>query len=396
MIKNLPKKTKILCAIGISLFVLLICIFVISKCFNTTSSVNETEQNTINDADEKFDYKYVSFSGYKKLFNYLNPEEIEKYYLISDKEYHIVLKDSFTSIVVNDKSIFESENKILSVDLYRNILIIYTTSYSSDFKSILYLIDLDGNVIKKIDNVLYRYRNFYEDKLRYTVDNYDYNIDDGNIIYRDHYAEDHTITFLDGSISTDEINEHPNHISTPVCMDNDECILYEKDGLKISIGTKEIIYENGTKSFDSGLYVNDNKVEFASNLINVSLLPDRYLFISSCWMDGFDEVSHIIDVNGNLITNFNDKMGGFYTSRPIVSDQSNDFSDGVFTINSISKKAIEEMGNYLSGHEGYPDDYVIGKVWKFNYLGNGHVDNGYVDEIIDLGDFRNYYGSKSN
>ena len=394
LIKNMTKKSKILCAIGILLIVILIGVIIICKCFNTTGSVDEYEEVISNDSDGQLQYKYTAFSGYKELYNFVKSEEIDKYYMISDKEYHIVLKDNFDSIVVNDKSIFESENKILSVDLYNTILIVYTTSDSSDFKSILYLIDLDGNVIKKVDNVLYGYRNFHESKLRYTVDNYDYNSVDGDVIYKSHSTEDHTVTFLDGLINTDEINEHPNYIYTPVCMNKDGCILYEKDGLKISIG-KEGITEDGIKYIDEKLYVNDNKIDKAYNLLKITLLPDGYLFITSCFQDGYTSWARIIDWNGNIITDFNNIIDeGYFTSHPLVSGLGNDFSGGVFHINTVSGTAQNELGQYLNIGAPYPDDYVICKTFKFNYLGNGHVDNGYVDEIIDLGDLRNYYDSK--
>ena len=121
MIKNMDKKSKILNVVGMLLIIILICIFFISKFFNTTSSVNETEQNITKNTHEQLDYKYFSFSGYKELYNSFNSEEINKYYSIYDKEYHIAFKDDFDNIVVNDTTIFDSKNKIISLDLYNNI-----------------------------------------------------------------------------------------------------------------------------------------------------------------------------------------------------------------------------------------------------------------------------------
>ena len=121
MIKNMDKKSKILNVVGMLLIIILIFIFFFSKFFNTTSSVNETEQNITKNTHEQLDYKYFSFSGYKELYNSFNSEEINKYYSIYDKEYHIAFKDDFDNIVVNDTTIFDSKNKIISLDLYNNI-----------------------------------------------------------------------------------------------------------------------------------------------------------------------------------------------------------------------------------------------------------------------------------
>lgn len=400
MIKNLPKKTKILCAIGISLFVLLICIFAIFKCFNTSSSVNETEQNINNnpivEQKEKND-DLITISSYEHLYNFLSTGDVNNIYGIDGNEYSVVISGESNSIVVNDSTIFKSNQELYTVDLYRDIFIIYTASDSSDFKSTLYLIGLEGNIIKKVDNVLYRYGNFYDGKLKYAVDNYDYsNTFEASVIYKSHPVEDHTVTFLDGSISTDEVGEHFNYVYTPVCLNSNGCILYEKDGLKITVG-KEGVTEEGVKYIDEKLYVNDHGINLSHNLVNISLLSDDYLFITSIGLDGYWETVQIIDWNGNIITDFNNIIDNdYYTSHPLISGLGNNFSEGVFHINTVSGEAQREMGQYFNIESSYPDDYVIGKVWKFNYLGNGHVDNGYVDEIIDLGDFRNYYRSKSN
>ena len=55
----------------------------------------------------------------------------------------------------------------------------------------------------------------------------------------------------------------------------------------------------------------------------------------------------------------------------------------------MSSEAIEKMGRYLSDIESYPSDYIIGKLWKFNYLGNGKVDDGYIERNITIEDFNN-------
>lgn len=401
MIKNLPEKTKILCAIGISLFVLLICIFAIFKCFNTSSSVNETEHTTNDNSviEQEMQQKdLITTSGYEHLYNFLSTGDVNNIYGIDGNEYSILISGESNSIVVNDSTIFKSNQELYTVDLYRDIFIIYTASDSSDFKSTLYLIGLEGNIIKKVDNVILQYRNFYQDKISYVVDNYDYgkSLND-NVIYKYHSSEHYMITYLGNSQISEEIDEHSYYVYTPECISGKMCLLYEQDGLKIEIGYKTDIDQNGNEIRLAGLFINGSKVDKAYNLLNLSFLPDGYLFITSSYQDGYTEYARIIDWNGNIVTDFNDVVGSdYYTSHPLISGVAHKFSDGIFTINTVSGEAQSKIGTYFSVDAQYPDDYVIGKVFKFNYLGNGLVDDGYVEDVIDLGDFRNYYESKSN
>ena len=156
------------------------------------------------------------------------------------------------------------------------------------------------------------------------------------------------------------------------------------NGLEINVGKVR-------ESFvQKKLYVNGTSVDIAYCLDSITLLPDNYILVRSYYQDGFDEYIYIVDFNGNIVTDFNKRIGeGYFVSHPLLKDVNEIYSNGTFNIYAMSSEAIEKMGRYLSDIESYPSDYIIGKLWKFNYLGNGKVDDGYIERNITIEDFNN-------
>ena len=153
VIKNMTKKSKIICGVCILLFIALVGV-IIFKCFNATGSVNETGQNIDNNSaieQKEKSKELITISGYTDLYNFLSTDDINNIYSIDDNKYSIIISGESNSIVVNDSIIFESKQKLYSVDLYYDIFVIYTASDSSDFKSIFSQI-----CIYRLNHILFR------------------------------------------------------------------------------------------------------------------------------------------------------------------------------------------------------------------------------------------------
>ena len=377
MTKNMPKCLKILCVGVFMTCFCMICMFICTRPREVEDTIVPVEDNSTEELGD-----LIEVAVYKEIFN--GETDVDNYYLIGNTGYHIVISEN--TVTVNNNVIFKADISLLNVALYKDMFVIYSSN-ASDYTSNLTLIDMDGKVIKNVDNALIYY-NFFGgegNELSYAVDDYQYGKLDGNSIYRSHEITQYFISYSGDSNISERTSKYSTSVYTPRCL-TDRCVLYEQDGLKIEIDSKN------TRS----LYINGNQIDKDYSLLKIEFLPDNYLFVTSCGMDGYGEFTYIADWNGNIVTSFSNLVGDdYYSSHPITSEIANSFSNGTFYINTVSGKAQSEIGQYFEGHDVFSDDYVIGRVWTFNYLGNGQVDDGYIIDNITVGDFNEYIKSKA-
>lgn len=388
----MTKKSKILiitCTMLVLLFIIEIIICVnIRKQPKTSNNNNLDEtQNIIN--NEQKSEGYINLENSTQIFS-TKDTTVEKKYIVDDNKYHIIIDKDSNKITVNNKDIYYSEETIISVYIIKDILAVET---SINCNGKLVLLEMNGNILRTISNIMPYYSNIGGMNITYSVDSYEPN---GNEIYKSHYKDTYSLTYLGNnnfSETTKVEDQYKTVIYTPSCaLPNDKYTIYNNNGLEIKVGEDHEPSEQGYYLVKKKLYVNGTAIDIAYNLGSITLLPDNYILVRSYYQDGFSEFLNILDFNGNIINDFKEKIeNGFFVSHPLSKDITEIYSNGTFNIYVMSAEATEKMGRYLENSDSYPSDYVIGKLYKFNYLGNGKIDDGYIERNITIEDFNNEY-----
>lgn len=392
----MTKKSKIL-IITCTIFSLLLIVGII-VCINTkqttkTNNLNQNQNTTentkesesLNDNKEESKYSIILNNSFQ-IFS-RNSGDVEKKYIINDSKYHIVINKNSNKITVNNKNIYYLDDTILSVYIIKDLLAVEVTS---NCKNTLVLLELNGNILETIDNIIPNSLTVNEMNIIYSTDNFKSN---NNEIYKSHYVDTYSLTYL-GDNNFSEItkleNEYKIKLFTPSCsLPNEKYTIYNNNDLVIEVG--EVVESKDNHSLiKKKLYINEKEIDIAYNLDNITLLSDNYIFVKTYYQDGYSEFLNIFDFNGNNIVDFNDKIEeGYFVSHPLLNDSNNTYSNETFNIYTVSSEALEKLGRYFEKKDSYPGNYTVGKLWKFNYLGNGQVDNGYIERNITIDDLKN-------
>lgn len=308
-------------------------------------------------------------------------DAINNTYSIHDEDHKIEIAGNV--IKVDDVEIFGTDKILRKVYLIDDILMVDVIG-ANDIKLNLIFFDIKGNTVKKVDGITNYY--VHDTTIEYAID--DYVPSDSNIIYEMHAMEDADFKYLGEYMFSDE-----KHSMGRQDILYGDTVLYDKDGLRIKYVEKcDFEKSNDTSCHVKPyIHINGGDVEIAPVLVSVQKLYDGYLMVESCYQDGYTLVTYIIDQNGNLITNFNELIGdNQFTSHSLIPTYDKSYDNGYFYIYTVDSES-----SYVTYFEdvctGYDAADVLGRNYKFKYLGNGKVDKGTIIDEVTVNDYLKKY-----
>ena len=375
---NLNKKVDT--NLGITVILVISAILVIIDFYYIGSQLDGYPFNDVAGGSVVTDGNISAYDGMLVYSDSDSKGIVDDVYSFGDTSYHLIFSKNNKFLMVEGKEIFKTDLEVQSIYLYNDVISIVLKNGE---KYDLIFIDLNGKEVKKLvdlgsvsisgNTIYYSY-----------VDNY---VQKENEIYESHSVPVYMINYLGNYNFSTEVKDHDNAIYTVDCVSaSDYCLIYNKNSIKIEYIHDD--YEHKKVESNYSLVINGNKVEIGPQLLNVILLPDNYLLVQSCFQDGHTVITNIVDLKGNIITDFSNLVKDDEFTAHSLIDFKPVYLDGVFNIYTVSLYNYDKFGYYFEDICSTADmNVLLGRHYTFKYLGNGKVENAKLVRTITSGDY---------
>lgn len=343
------------------------------------------DNNSIVDDDNMIDVTEKENSEYLlQVYNSRYKKNVDSIFKFDQYKFHIIVDKNLNSVIVDDKQIFKSDDKIYIVYLIQDILVIQVTNSNMDDK--LFFIDVDGNVLKNIDNLSHNAVLVSKTDIKYFVKNCNLN---ENEVYSLCKADSYTIRYLgENQLSESILDDQENWTAAGITdCDMDVCVLYDNNNLKL-----EYYSSINEQIFNPALIINGQIVNLSGyRLSKVKFTNDNYLYIELESGTGAGLLSSMLisDLNGNVINTLNeDSLKSGLNSYYIDFDGDNiNYYAQQFgsDVRSVCESRIGTQTNSF-----IKDDSVVFIKDEYQYIGNGniskinHIEKTFLEYLKDL------------
>jgi len=356
------------------------------------------DDNSIVDDDNMIDVTKNENSDYLlQVYNSRYKKNVDSFFKFDQYKFHIIVDKNLNSVSVDDKQIFKSDDKIYLVYLIQDILVIQVTNSNMDDK--LFFIDVDGNVLKNIDNLSHNAVLVSKTDIKYFVENCNLN---ENEVYSLCEADSYIIRYLgENQLSESILDDQGNWTAAGITdCDMDVCVLYDNNNdLKL-----EYYSSIDEQIFNPALIINGQSVNLSGyRLSKVKFTNDNYLYIKLESGTGAGLLSSMLisDFSGNIINTLNEdslKSGLNSYFIDLNGDNINYYAQKFGSdVRSVCESRIGTQTNSF-----IKNDSVVFIKDEYQYIGNGniskinHIEKTFLEYMIDLTGYNNCEDALAN